>query len=214
MGTPQEINLEKENIKNLIFDLGGVIINLSVQKTIERFAELSKTNPSDMEKKLATAHFMDDFEKGLISDSRFRENIRQYLEIECENEKIDEAWNAMLLDIPVIRIELLNTLKQKYRTFILSNTNGIHLKKFNTILKETTGHDSLDEVCEKVYLSHLVHQRKPEAAIYLSILNDNKLEANQTLFLDDSLINLEGASQLGLHTFHVQQPDMIFSLFA
>ena len=175
---------------------------------------MAKAKPVEIQRKLDEAEFISDFEKGLISDSHFRGKICECLDIQSDNETIDDAWNAMLLDIPPTRIDLLKSLATQYRTFILSNTNSIHMRKFETILKDATGIHSLDEVCNKVYLSHQVHQRKPEAIIYQTILTENNLNANQTLFLDDSLINLEGAGKVGIHTFHVQHPDMIFSLFS
>lgn len=200
------------DIKNLIFDLGGVIINISAKNTIDQFAALSNKDPSRIENILTESGFMLEYELGLISDTSFRDSIRASLGIDSPDKIIDAAWNAMLLEIPLKRIALLKSLRKKYRTFVLSNTNSIHLRKFNEILYEATGIASLESICERTYYSHIVHQRKPEPSIFKKVLEENNLEPAETLFVDDTLINLEGAQQVGIQTFHIKHPEMIFSL--
>jgi putative hydrolase of the HAD superfamily len=119
----------------------------------------------------------------------------------------------MLGDIPAGRIELLRELRSKYKTYLLSNTNAIHLDCFSGMVKKAHGLESLDPLFHKAYYSHLMKLRKPDAAIYEYVLNENGLKANETIFLDDNVANLKGAASVGIQTFHVTHPDLIFSLF-
>lgn len=200
-------------IKNLIFDLGGVIINLSVDSTYHAFSQLSGKSIQDLKDAAKEVSFFNDYEKGLIDDADFRKSLREFLQIEAHDHQLDDAWNAMLLDIPHARIELLKRLRNQYQLFLLSNTNNIHLQCFTNIVKDTLGETSLDIYFDKSYYSHLMKMRKPDSEIYQQVLSENSLHANETLFLDDNLSNLEGAQTIGIKTFHVHHPDQLFPLF-
>jgi FMN phosphatase YigB (HAD superfamily) len=108
---------------------------------------------------------------------------------------------------------LLRDLKSKYKTYLLSNTNAIHLDCFTGIVKKAHGIESLDPLFHKAYYSHLMKMRKPDPGIYEFVLKENGLKAEETIFLDDNLANLKGAASVGIQTFHVSHPDTIFSLF-
>ncbi|MEQ8361600.1 MAG: HAD family phosphatase [Cyclobacteriaceae bacterium] len=200
--------------KNIIFDLGGVIINLDERKTVEQFAKLSKQPLALVQQHILSFDSYQQFEKGLISAAEFRDALRGEFEMKATDNEIDACMNAMLLDIPKERISLLESLRNASRLFLLSNTNHIHYTCFNKILKNTTGEDKLDVFFEKAYYSHQVHMRKPDAEIFEMVLSSNNLIANETLFLDDNLSNLEGAKQLGINTFQVTNPDQLFELFS
>ncbi len=199
--------------KNIIFDLGGVIIDLDVEKTKEAFASLSQKSVSEVHLLFENSPVFLQYEKGLLNDREFRISVRNLLQIKASDLEIDVAWNAMLGEIPSSRIRLLESLREDYQLYLLSNTNNIHLICFNEIVKSTCGSSSLDPYFDKAYYSHLVKMRKPDAEIYALVLEENNLPAHETLFLDDNVSNLEGAAQLGIQTFHVHNPDMIFSLF-
>jgi glucose-1-phosphatase len=202
-----------KKIKNIIFDLGGVILNLSIPSTVKAFAEASGKTVEEVIPHFSSPEFLD-YEKGLLSDVAFRSMVRVKLEKELSDETIDQCWNAMLGDIPLDRIELLQRLLSTHHIFLLSNTNEIHLKRFTEITKATTGQQSLDAYFHKTYYSHRLKMRKPDAEIFEYVLNENNLDPAETLFLDDNLSNLEGAKLTGLKTFHVESPELIFSLFA
>lgn len=201
------------DIKNIIFDLGGVIINLSTQTTVKQFARLANLTEEDVNQRMMQSQEFHDYEKGLISDSRFREIVRAMLKVNASDAEIDRCWNAMLLDIPIQRIQLLERLRNQYRIFLLSNTNEIHLNCFNAIVRELTGKPSLDHFFEKAYYSHRMKMRKPDQEIYKFVLDENELLPGHTIFLDDNLFNLKGAERCGIKTFHVQHPDLMFNLF-
>ena len=201
------------SVKNLIFDLGGVIIDLHVEKTKRAFASLGGKSIADVQELLARSPVFSEYEKGLLSDREFRNSVRNLLQTDASDAEIDVAWNAMLGDIPYDRIELLKRLRDDYQLFLLSNTNNIHLVCFNEIIKSTCGSLSLSPYFDKAYYSHLIKMRKPDMEIYNLVLSENNLIPRETLFLDDNVSNLEGAAQTGIQTFHVRYPEMIFSLF-
>jgi putative hydrolase of the HAD superfamily len=201
------------SIKNIIFDLGGVILNLSVDSTLRKFSELSGLQ---VDKVIEIYHARPEFlayEKGEISNDEFRKSLKSIFGITSLDSELDVCWNAMLGDIPSERIELLRELRSKYKTYLLSNTNAIHLDHFTGIVRKAHGIESLDPLFHKAYYSHLMKMRKPDPEIYEFVLKENGLKAGETIFLDDNLANLKGAASVGIQTFHVSHPDTIFSLF-
>ncbi|MGV3640942.1 MAG: HAD family hydrolase [Adhaeribacter sp.] len=200
-------------IKNIIFDLGGVIINIRYQNALEALQKLSSNGQAIAFTQQQQSRLFDDYETGRISDAAFRQGLRQHYQIEASDEQIDAAWNSLLLDIPAERITLLQQLSQRYRLFLLSNTNAIHLDCFSRIVADTCSIDSLDELFEKTYYSHLLGQRKPEASVFEHILGAHHLERQETLFIDDSIQHIEGARRVGLHTFLLAPPLTLNEIF-
>jgi glucose-1-phosphatase len=205
--------LAPTGIKNIIFDLGGVIINLSVEKTHQAFATLSGLPAEEIITRVHHGAYFHEYEKGLISDAEFRDHLRESLNLKVTDTELDAAWNAMLLDIPIDRIQLLERLKKNYSIYLLSNTNNIHLQCFSSIVHHLTGRENIDHYFHNAYYSHLLKLSKPDVAIYEHVLSENSLQPAETIFLDDNKDNLIGANKAGIQTFHVQHPDQIFSLF-
>jgi glucose-1-phosphatase len=201
------------SIQNIIFDLGGVIININYQKAIDAFKKLSKENCTIEFNQKVQSKLFDDLETGRISEEEFRNQVRECYQVEGTDEQIDAAWNAMLLDIPAERIELLQKLKKKYRLFLLSNTNAIHLIGFNKIVEDSFGIPSLDSLFDKTYYSHLVGQRKPDVVIFEQVLTENRLKREETLFIDDSIQHIESADKCGIQTLHLAPPLTINQVF-
>lgn len=197
-------------INAIIFDLGGVIINLSPAKTYEAFSAISKRPLSEIEELAKTSREFNLYETGHLSDEDFRIFLRQSLTVDIDDQLLDKAWNAMLLDIPPQRLQTLLRLKTNYRTFLLSNTNAIHLKAFNDILMNVSGQANFELYFEKDYYSHEMGLRKPNPTIFDYVVREQQLNPSQTIFLDDSSINLAGAAQAGLHTYHVTNADELF----
>lgn len=201
-------------IKNLIFDLGGVIINLDVTRTFQAFADLANSSIKEVKAKVAEHSFFNEYEKGMLGDDEFRSNLRAFLNNQVTNAQIDEAWNAMLLDIPAEKYQMLLKLKSNYQVFLLSNTNNIHLQSVNQIVFSDTGRSGLGHYFHKDYYSHLMKMRKPDPEIFHHVLLENNLVANETYFLDDNLENIQGAKSVGIQTTHITSPEMVLSLFA
>lgn len=190
-----------EGIKNLIFDFGGVLIDLDRARCIENFKKLGLHN---VEQLLDVCHQQGLFlqhEKGLVSDEEFRDYIRREARApQLSDECIDEAWNSFLVGIPSYKLEALLQLRKHYMVYLLSNTNGIHwrwsvehafpLKSFR-----------VEDYFEHIYLSYEMKLAKPDAGIFRTVLEDAGLNAGETLFLDDSPANCETARSLGIRTY-------------
>lgn len=199
------------SIKNIIFDLGDVIINIDVPLAARSFAELSNKPLEDVQALIHQNEVFKKFETGHLSAPDFRDYIRELLQQpEWSDEAIDTAWNSLLLDIPPQRIEKIQELATKgYRLFLLSNTSSIHIEEVNNILYQTTGIQRLDDLFEKLFLSYEMGIMKPHPDIYHGVLNEAGLLAHESLFLDDNADNIRAASELGIHTIHVQKPTSI-----
>lgn len=201
-------------VKNLVFDLGGVILDLAVPETILGFSRLSGM-PADqvMELFRRSEEFLA-FERGDIGEGEFRDFVRQLYKISASDQQLDDCWNAMLLSIPTRKLELLTSLKKQYTTYLLSNTNTIHLDFINRmIIPSMAGVVSLDDYFHKTYYSHLMGKRKPEPEIFLQVLEENGLNAAETLFLDDNSDNVAGARAVGMQAVFVNTPDFILDYF-
>lgn len=191
-------------INTIIFDFGDIFINLDKQATIDG---LKKLGLSEWNEELDQLNFS--FEKGQIS----RENFLLGFQKQMPNASFDEilkAWNAVLLDFPLYRLEFLQKLSQKYRLFLLSNTDSIHIDTFE---KEHGASFSSDfyQCFEKVYFSFEMEMRKPDPEIYSHILNQHGLIAKHTLFVDDKKENTDAASALGINVWNLQvgQEDVV-----
>jgi putative hydrolase of the HAD superfamily len=216
MSKPIFTPFASRSIKNIIFDLGGVILNINYQLTIKEFENLGVKNFEILFSQAQQVGLFDELEKGLITPEEFRNGVRNITNIELKDRDIDNAWNAMLLDFPSNRLELLGEIKKDYRTFLLSNTNSIHLDEYNGILKSTFGLQNLSVYFDKEYYSHIIQKRKPDANAFEQILNENNLKPEETLFIDDSIQHVEGARKLNILAYHLNIPkgESIEQLFA
>jgi glucose-1-phosphatase len=192
-------------IKNIIFDLGGVILNIDFKKTEEAFAALGFKDFSQYITQFHITQLFEDYETGKIEDPAFIKGIQQLCPHPVSASAIVHAWNALLLDFPPERIALLRKLKSHYRTFLLSNTNALHYKSFQDNLFQQSG-CYLEDLFEKAYYSQIAKMRKPNAEIFQLVLDENGLNPSETLFIDDTASNLTGAETVGLQTFHLQKP--------
>lgn len=190
-------------VRHIIFDLGGVLLNLDYQATEKAFVSLGAKDFQQHFSQLAQSDFFNQWEKGALTRADFFEGIRAQTNIEASDTEIATAWDAMLLDFPLRRLQLLQQLQLHFDLFLLSNTNEIHLEAFNQILKETVGMPSLAHFFDKVYYSHQMGMRKPDTEIFLKVLADNSLTPENTLFLDDNPQNIAAANSLGIKTLLV-----------
>jgi glucose-1-phosphatase len=203
---------QESSVKNLIFDLGGVILDLSVDHTLQAFADISGLDKSEVTKRFVTAEGFLAYEKGLINDAGFRAFVRDTYPVQATDNALDTAWNAMLRGLPLNKLQLLLRLKGQYQVVLLSNTNNIHLEYINTQLLPP-GDTSLDPYFHRTYYSHRMHKRKPDADIFEQVLQENNFQPHETLFLDDNADNIAGARTLGIQTVHVTTPDLIIDYF-
>ena len=210
-----EYVLTDHSIKNIIFDLGGVILDLSVDTTVNSFAKLSGIAPGTAKELFISSPGFEIYEKGGMSDQEFRQFVREVYKVNATDEQLDTCWNAMLLGFPIKKLELLEKLKTKYNVYLLSNTNGIHVEHINNVLlPRVNHHSSLDDFFHRAYYSHQMKKRKPDAEIFEQVLQEGNFRPEETLFLDDNQANVEGASKLGIKIVHVVNPDMIYEYFS
>lgn len=195
-----------DSVKNIIFDLGDVIIPIDLGAPIRNFAMLANLPVADVEAIWKQHGIWQQYETGLVDDAEFRRHVRTLLNNdEWADDAIDAAWNTVLLDLPVARIERIRALAGTYRLFLLSNTNAIHIRQVNQLLAQL-GQPSLNELFERVFYSHEVRMAKPSPAIYQHVLTEADLKPEETVFLDDNLANIRAAAALGIQAVHVQPP--------
>jgi glucose-1-phosphatase len=200
-------------LKNIIFDLGDVIIPIDLRAPIRNFAMLAGLSEADVEALWQQHDFLGHYETGLIDDLTFRDNVRQLLKTKTgksadwADEVIDTAWNTVLLDLPVERVARILELKAsgRYRLFLLSNTSRIHIREVNRRLV-SLGQPTLEAMFERVFYSYDLNLMKPSPDIYQRVLAETGIVAEETAFLDDNPANVAAAATLGIRATQVQPP--------
>ena len=191
------------NISTLIFDLGGVIVDLDLPKCIQNFKDLGLENIEQYLSNFGQKDFFMQFEKGQIGIPAFRNEIRKLAGIELTDAQIDEAWCSFLTQIPVEKLHLLSELKKKYRLLMLSNTNPLHIQTAVAAEFSKTGKTRQD-FFDKCYLSYEMGMVKPDVEIFEALLADAQVKAEECLFLDDGKKNIDTAAALGIQTYWVK----------
>ncbi len=195
-------------IDNIIFDLGGVILNIDYNLSAEAFKRLGAENFDELYSQARQSDLFDRLETGMISPMAFRDEVRQIFSSNWTDDEIDEAWNAMLLDLPSARINFLQELSKKYRIFLLSNTNEIHYLAYSKMVNDQYGLGDLGSLFQKAYFSHQINKRKPYPETFEFVLEDAGIKADNSLFIDDSIQHLEGAKKVGLSVYHHTEGDI------
>jgi putative hydrolase of the HAD superfamily len=191
------------SIKNIIFDLGGVLLDIDFAKTEQAFEALHISSFHKFFSQENISELFEQLETGQLSPTAFYEAFRQQTKTTLTNETIQKAWNALLGKFFTERIALLKELKNNYRLFLFSNTNAIHYEAFSHIYQKQFGDKNFELHFIKTYYSHEVGYRKPYPQSFLRILEEQQLKASETLFIDDTAINIEGAGKAGLQTLHL-----------
>ena len=204
MGSNQiKPKLKSVAIKNIIFDLGGVFLKVDYKKTEDAFIELGVTNFEDYYKQDFVSKPFEQIELGEISTAEFYEGIRNITGKTISNKDIEKAWNAMLGEFWIDRLEWLEKINKQYNVYLFSNTNQIHydafLKKYNQLNLGKSFHHYFI----KDYYSQILGLRKPNVESYQAILYEQNLKISETLFIDDTLKNIAGAKLAGLQTLHL-----------
>lgn len=197
-------------IKNIIFDFGDIFINLDKEATYREMVKLGVTEIS--EEMISVYH---QYEKGLISTEEFLGFYQQEFP-QIKKQELKDAWNAILLDFPRRRLAFLKELQasKKYRLFLLSNTNDLHISWIQDAWGATL-YKEFKDCFEQFYLSHEIHFRKPNADIYEFVLSENNLNPSETFFIDDTKENTEAAKQLGLAVWNlIPGEEDVVELFA
>ena len=201
--------IDTKGIKNIILDLGGVILELDVNKTLQAFHDLGFPVLESADIILSRFPFFLEFETDQISEEDFVEKVIEISGNSVSEEKVLVAWNSMIQGFREENIRLLMKLRQNYRLFLLSNTNSIHEVYYNNQLKEQHGIDNLDRIFEKVFYSHDLKLRKPDAEIFRFVIEDAGISAEECLYVDDTLEHIETARELGIKSHHLVPPERL-----
>jgi glucose-1-phosphatase len=191
-------------IDTIIFDFGDIFINLDKQATIDGLQRLGLSSWNEDLDQLNIS-----FEKGQISRDNFLLGIQKHIP-NASIEDVLAAWNSVLLDFPLHRLEFLQLLSQKYRLFLLSNTDAIHINHFEQ-REGASFYGDFYQCFEKVYFSYEMGMRKPDAEIYHALIRQHELSPKRTLFVDDKKDNTDAAKALGLQVWNLQvgQEDVV-----
>lgn len=199
-------------IKNVVFDLGGVLINLDFDNCLNAFR---KAGFRDIEKQACQFRgkdFFSQFELGEISPEEFRKAIRKEVSEALSDHEIDDMWNLMLLDIPREKLDLLLKLREHYMVYLLSNTNRIHWDYACEQMFCYRGF-RVNDFFEDIFLSFEMHKAKPEKDIYEQMMKEANILPEETFFIDDSAINCQAAISLGIQSYHYHIGEDLSSLF-
>ncbi len=196
----------------MIFDLGKVILEVDFDKTIEAFNQLAGFDTAKFYNYHNQINLFDHFETGKITATTFRNGIRALLKINASDDEIDYAWNVMLGATDLKTLKLLSKLKKKYKTFLLSNTNIIHIEAAHNYLQKAFAIKNFDPFFHKVYYSHEIGLKKPDLMAFQIILDEHNLQATDSLFIDDKQENIIAAQKLGLQTLLMPPNEKLIDL--
>ena len=204
----------QNDIDAVIFDYGGVLINIDYDATIEAFNNLGIENFEKMYSQAEQSNLFNNIETGHIAPTYFINQLLDYLPSGTSANKVVEAWNAMIKNVPASSIELIEDLKkQGLKVYLLSNTNQLHIDVANREWAKVSTKKPV-ELFDAVYYSHEVKMRKPNKEIFEFVCEENSLDVSKTLFIDDSIQHIEGAKSIGLQTIHLTKGLKIQDVFS
>ena len=196
-------------VQAIIFDLGGVLLDIDVDRTWAALAKLGFSLSDDAERAMAPGSLIDQYERGLLSTSVFLQRLQQRLNPGVTLDALEQAVCALLLGISSECIAMLNTLSSSYRLFLLSNTNALHVQAVNQQLQAQHGIAGLHDLFESPYYSYEMGARKPELSTFQQVIDEQQLTPEHTLFVDDLAANTQAAAQCGLQVWHKPQSECI-----
>ena len=205
-------NIDWENVKNLLFDLGGVIVNINYHNTVDAFKELGIDDFKNHYTQTTQSGLFIRYETGKMSSEQLRQELKKSSKVGTTDDQIDIAWCAMLEDTPGENVELLSQLKEKYNMFLLSNTNEIHIDYYiDKLQKEQNAY--LPDLFNKLYYSHVVGLRKPNNDVFEFVLSDAGIKPEETLYIDDTEMHIDTAADMGFQAFYLRKGLTIHDIF-
>lgn len=193
----------KKEIKNIVFDFGGVLIDLNRQRCVENFKRIGLSNADELIGGKDQQELFTQFEKGLITSGEFRDKVRQLSGKALTDEQIDEAWNSFLVSIPDYKLDMLLKLRGKYIVYLLSNTNELHWAWSCEHAFPYKGFTE-EDYFEEIFLSYKLNQIKPDPDIFHSVIDRTGILPEETFFIDDLKANCLAAEKLGISTYCAQ----------
>jgi len=194
--------IKTTEIRNIIFDLGGVLLNINPLLSLNEFAIQSGIPQEELKIRLANERVFEKFDTGSISPEEFRNALCGIMGKKVNDAEIDRAWNLLLLDFPPHRVQLLQLLRKNYRIYLLSNTNSIHFRHYTKEFYEKHALQMTD-LFDTLYLSYEIGLHKPDAGIYTYVLQNAGLNPSECIFIDDSLVNVKAAAKPGIAGIHI-----------
>lgn len=199
-------------IQNIIFDLGGVFLNIDFERTNQAFQQLGLAGFDRFFTQHHAHQLFEDLETGKISPDQFYAAFRAETQTQLTDAQIRDAWNALLLDFPPERLDWLEKIRQHYRVFLFSNTNAIHYDAFMAQFAQVFPGKDFNAYFEKAYYSQTLGLRKPEPESFQAILTEQDLDPAVTLFIDDTPKNVEAAQQVGLQAWWLSPGKSVLDL--
>lgn len=197
-------------IKNIIFDLGGVLLDIDYQRTIDAFAKLGMPESRSQFSKEEQALLFRRYEMGQISSQAFITEVAELIGVECTHEEISSAWCALLGEMTADKYTLLEQLRSKgYHIFILSNTNALHQTAFESGIAKDYGWGKFRQFFDGLHYSHHLGMRKPNKDIFEKVLGINGLQANETFYIDDTPEHAATALSLGMTSHHLKDNERL-----
>lgn len=193
-----------KGIKHIVFDLGGVLLNIDPEVSFNEFRRLNLMDEENFKDLFIRQQLLFDIETGKASSAQFRERIKSYSQKTVSDGEIDFAWNALLLDFPQKRFEMLKKLKERFYIHLLSNTNEIHYQCYATNFEKQFS-AAFDSMFHKLFLSYEMGLRKPDGQIFIKMLADGAMNPRETLFIDDTPENIDAARETGIKAFHLEK---------
>jgi len=201
------------NIKNIIFDLGKVLLNLDFNASIVAFQKLGlKTDVLDNKQAYSDPVFYE-LEVGKVTPEEFCNRVRKVLNNPNASDlQIEDAWYSMILDVPASRVKVVQDLSKNYNVYLFSNTNKIHIDRLHRAFKAEHGID-FPSLFVKDYYSHEIHERKPDLSSYKKVIELSGVNPEESIFIDDLEKNIIGAQQSGLKTFWLKEGMELTTVF-
>lgn len=201
-----------KDIKNVVFDFGGVLIDLDRQCCVDNFHRLGWTG---FEAELGVSlkqGFLQKFELGLIRASDFCDGVREAIGIEASDNDIDACWNSFLAGVPQSKLDMLIRLRRRFNVYLLSNTNTIHWEWSVENIFSQDGH-SVDDYFDGVFLSFVLHLAKPDTRIFQHVIDSTGIKPEETLFIDDLQQNCDAAAAMKFNTYKAGAHEDLQHLF-
>jgi len=199
-------------IKNIIFDLGGVLLNINPLLSLLELERLSGIPSDELILKLGSAKIFEKFDTGSLDPAQFGRELCRIMNSETSDAEIERIWNLLILDFPWPRVKLLQQLRKNYRVYLLSNTNVMHIRKYTREFFENNGFPMAD-LFDQVFYSCDIGIHKPDEGIYTHVLHSADLLPAETLFIDDSLANIKAAIKLGIAGIQIRDGHEVTEYF-
>jgi putative hydrolase of the HAD superfamily len=200
-------------VKNIIFDFGGVLIDIDFQLSIDAYIKLGSPDFDKLYCKATQSSLFDDLDTGRVTPKQFCDQLITMFPPGVTEQQIIDAWNAIIIGTPAHHIQLLEQLSKNYRIFLLSNTNLIHYYEYSAEIKRKYGYNGIEPLFEKAYLSFNIGMRKPDLEIFEYAIKDSGVVPSETIFIDDSIHNIEPARIAGLRPIHLKDGMDVTDLF-